>query len=332
MVAYLPTDHPDWAAKAAVVAGFGVVGCVSVTLALRLELLERWVQHRLTAAIVLVGASQLTKFLRDGSELLAAVQLAAGALGIAVLLSASLGLLNLEIGIDRQEYQALRERLDAFEARIRVDRGMRHELNSAIAGIASASRLIRSRTGIAEHRRRALEEMVVAELGRLERMLGGAEHRVPAPRTVDLDTTIWRLVVSHQARGNRVQWMPSGLEAAGHPDAVTEVINTLLDNAAAHGSADTWISVEPTEAGVEVVVSDSGPGLSPDVRSRLFEWGARGPDSNGQGIGLHIARGLVEDLGGYLEVRDSGHHGTTFVVGLPAPGLDVRDVAAAHVS
>jgi signal transduction histidine kinase len=134
---------------------------------------------------------------------------------------------------------------------------------------------------------------------------------------MDLDETIGTLVVSHESRGNEVRWSPSGLHVRAQPDAVAEVLNVLLDNAAKHGRSRTDVTV--TRAGdiVEVAVHDDGPGVGDSLRDRVFDWGARGPDSNGQGIGLHIAHELAQRQGGYLQVRDSNAGGATFVIGLP---------------
>jgi signal transduction histidine kinase len=165
--------------------------------------------------------------------------------------------------------------------------------------------------------------MVQAELARLGRLLNDSEPVVPRPRTADLDETIERLALSQEARGNVVHWQRSGQRVAAEPDAVAEVINILLDNAAKHGEAGAEVAVSTRHDTVEISVSDSGPGVAPDVRDRLFLWGSRGPRSTGHGIGLHIAHDLTRRQGGYLELRESTTgRGTTFVVGLRpvAPG------------
>ena len=54
--------------------------------------------------------------------------------------------------------------------------------------------------------------------------------------------------------------------------------------------------------GVTVTVSDQGPGIAPELRERLFDWGVSRPDSPGQGIGLHVAADITHELGGRLEL------------------------------
>jgi len=73
---------------------------------------------------------------------------------------------------------------------------------------------------------------------------------------------------------------------------------------------------------VEIRVSDSGPGVPRAVAAHMFEWGARGPDSTGQGIGLNVAQRLITEQDGYLRVVNRPRGGSTFIVGLPADGED----------
>ena len=106
------------------------------------------------------------------------------------------------------------------------------------------------------------------------------------------------------------------------PDAVAAMFNVLLDNAAKHGRSAAKVTVEPHGNYVEVAVHDDGPGVDPSLRTGLFEWGVRGAGSTGQGIGLHIARDLAQQQGGYLRTGDVAGGGATFVLGLP---LDITD-------
>ena len=74
---------------------------------------------------------------------------------------------------------------------------------------------------------------------------------------------------------------------------------------------------------MEVSVADEGTGICDSVAGgRLFDWGRKGATSQGQGIGLNIARGLAERQGGYLMLGGTEHTGTTFVLGLLAGDND----------
>jgi two-component system sensor histidine kinase KdpD len=68
-------------------------------------------------------------------------------------------------------------------------------------------------------------------------------------------------------------------------------------------------------------VIDRGPGVAPDDRERMFEpfqrLGDRG-SSDGLGLGLAVARGFVEAMGGAVSVEDTPGGGLTVVLGFPA--------------
>ena len=91
----------------------------------------------------------------------------------------------------------------------------------------------------------------------------------------------------------------------GRADDIAEVVNVLLENAAVHGGPDAvsvGVSRDLDGHGVTVTVSDQGPGIPPELRERLFDWGVSRPGSPGQGIGLHVAADITHELGGRLEL------------------------------
>ena len=117
----------------------------------------------------------------------------------------------------------------------------------------------------------------------------------------------------------RVPTLDPGLSAD-----VATVVGNLVDNAldavaAAGPTGGRWVSVEVVEdgAGVVVTVSDSGPGVAPDVADRLFERGVstKGDVPGGRGIGLSLVRLVCTRRGGDVEVRHD--EATVFVARLP---------------
>jgi signal transduction histidine kinase len=71
-------------------------------------------------------------------------------------------------------------------------------------------------------------------------------------------------------------------------------------------------------ASVLVHVSDDGPGVLPELGERIFERAVRRPGSRGQGLGLAMARDLVESVGGSLTLTSPGPAGARFCLALPA--------------
>ena len=81
-------------------------------------------------------------------------------------------------------------------------------------------------------------------------------------------------------------------------------------------------TVMSVDAMVEVSVADSGPGLAPDVRSRLFQPFVTTKPA-GMGVGLSICRGIVEAHGGRMWIADNDGGGADFRFTLPASGADI---------
>lgn len=303
-----------------VVSAATFVGAAAFLLTIRS--IPLWARQRMSLAVLLIGGAHLALYLGDHTAV-HVVAIAGDTLGAVALVSTSLALLLIEVDSDDRNRGLLNDELERAQSKIRSQRAQFHEINSTIAGITSASRLLRAARGITEERRVLLEDMIFAELGRLERLMARPSDE-STPRLIDLDDTIGTLVVSQEARGHRVGWSPSGMKVSAQPDAVAEVVNILLDNAAKHGQATTEVTVTQLDDMIEVAVHDDGPGVEESMRTRLFDWGVRGPRSTGQGIGLHIAHELMQRQGGYLEIRDGGSGGATFVMGLPI-GRDTQE-------
>jgi two-component system sensor histidine kinase KdpD len=104
---------------------------------------------------------------------------------------------------------------------------------------------------------------------------------------------------------------------------IERVLVNLLDNAAKHTPGGTPIEVRVRHEGGSVLieVSDSGPGLPPVAVDKLFdpfERGRRESAVAGAGLGLALARRIVQAHGGKIEARQRHPHGAVFVVTLPA--------------
>jgi signal transduction histidine kinase len=78
---------------------------------------------------------------------------------------------------------------------------------------------------------------------------------------------------------------------------------------------------------VRFEVADDGPGIPPDNLDRLFDrfWQARSADRRGVGLGLAIAKGIVEAHGGHIEVQSRLGAGSTFAIRLPAVPAERSD-------
>lgn len=278
--------------------------------------LPPWVRANLFPAVVLLGAGRALSYVATGDPSAAGLAVVSNVTGALLLCGTCFVLLRQSVRAEAQELDVLHRQVEEIEARGRLNQARLHEIDSTIAGIACASRLIQQGDVVPE-RRDSLQDMMEAEVGRLERLVQG--QTADAERTIELDDTIGRLVVAQGARGHAVHHEPGGQRATGRPDDVAEAVHILLDNAAKHGGDHgTEVHVRTVDDTVEIVVTDRGPGVSPLVRSRIFDWAARGPGSSGQGIGLNVAHRLMREQGGYLELATTCGQGATFVIGLPA--------------
>jgi two-component system sensor histidine kinase KdpD len=118
--------------------------------------------------------------------------------------------------------------------------------------------------------------------------------------------------------------------------AIAEVIYTLIDNAAKYSPAGTRIRISASRVDdltVQLAVEDEGPGIDAELRERVFDKFFRAmpdgasPSSSGIGMGLAIARGLVEVHGGRIWI-ESGESGRGTRVALTLPVGDEEEANA----
>ena len=102
---------------------------------------------------------------------------------------------------------------------------------------------------------------------------------------------------------------------------IEQAVAKLLANAGSHTAPNLPIEIdaEYTNENLLISVSDRGPGIPPEATERLFEKFYRGDDrkTGGLGLGLSIARGLIEAHGGRLTVENRDGGGARFVIRLP---------------
>lgn len=118
----------------------------------------------------------------------------------------------------------------------------------------------------------------------------------------------------------RVRAPTTGPVVAGDPVLLEWALEALVRNSvdALSGRGGTIdLSVVSDGGTAELIVTDDGPGVSPDIRATLFEPGVT-TKTGGWGIGLALAKRIIEDVHhGRLELRQTGAAGATFVAELP---------------
>lgn len=110
-----------------------------------------------------------------------------------------------------------------------------------------------------------------------------------------------------------------GVVLSGDPLRVRQALGNLVDNALRHGDGDIVLRSRRAGTGVELEVSDRGPGFEPGIADRAFERFARGDRARtrgGTGLGMAIVRAVAEAHGGRAEIVPGGE-GATVRIWLP---------------
>lgn len=109
----------------------------------------------------------------------------------------------------------------------------------------------------------------------------------------------------------------------GHPLLLGELVNNLLDNALRYTPAGGRVTVrlQPNESGdrVELDIEDSGPGIAPAERERVFDrfYRVLGSQSDGSGLGLAIVKEIAQKHRASVSILDNEERGTTIRVSFP---------------
>jgi C4-dicarboxylate-specific signal transduction histidine kinase len=116
--------------------------------------------------------------------------------------------------------------------------------------------------------------------------------------------------------------------AAVAPDALKQVLLNLVQNAreavtqSRNGVPRIAIDIHDADEGIVIRVSDNGPGVPAELRTRIFDpFFTTKSAVDGVGLGLFVAEGLVRSAGGRLVLDDTQNGGATFVIELPTVPL-----------
>lgn len=111
--------------------------------------------------------------------------------------------------------------------------------------------------------------------------------------------------------------VPSDTVICGDHDAFKQVVLILLDNALKHSTGEIHMKASQNATQVEVRVQDYGPGIPPDKLERVFDRFYRGEESAtipGFGLGLPIAKVLVDGMGGTITIESELGKGSTVIL------------------
>ncbi len=210
-----------------------------------------------------------------------------------------------------------------------------HEFRTPLTSIKASAETLLSETRLDNPQRQDLLQVINEESDRLNRLVGEAGE------VAQLDAHQVQFQFEgheiHEAVDRALQNLQGALRC--HPvemhiasklpslrmdiDRITEVVTHLVDNAAKYSPPETPIHITAELEGGEVVtsVADHGPGIDAMEQEMIFEKFYRGREQRmliqGTGMGLPIARAIVELHGGNIGVTSQIGHGSVFHFSLP---------------
>jgi two-component system, OmpR family, sensor kinase len=254
-----------------------------------------------------------------------------------------------EIGQTAQAFDEMLDELEGAEARAhQAEERTRafladaaHELRTPIAGVQAAAETLLHHDDQLDHQERQhLQALLVREAERAGALISDllAAARLDAGIDLDLAPVSLRTLVHSEI--DRVRLLHpeatvtmSGPEVVARADApkVSSILRNVIDNAmrAAGPEGKVHIVVREQDQFAIAEVWDSGPGVPPSERERIFERlvrldHGRANDTGGSGLGLAIARGYARAHGGDLTCEDPRGIGAMFRLVLP---LEPRQAA-----
>ena len=247
-----------------------------------------------------------------------------------------------EIGQTAQAFDEMLDELEGAEARAhQAEERTRafladaaHELRTPIAGVqAAAETLLHHDDQLNQAERQHLQSLLVREAERAGALISDLLAAARLDAGVDLDLAPVSLRTLVHSEIDRVRLLHpeatvtmSGPEVIARADAarVSSILRNVIDNAmrAAGPQGQVHVAVREHDQIAIAEVWDSGPGVPPSERMRIFERlvrldHGRSNDSGGSGLGLAIARGYARAHGGDLTCEDPRGIGAMFRLVLP---------------
>jgi signal transduction histidine kinase len=236
-------------------------------------------------------------------------------------------------------FNTLLERLQTLESsRKRLLANLVHELGRPLGALRSASQALLAGAvkdpQLSQELLQGMDDELVRLQGLLnevshlhEQLLGNLDLKL---QDVSLAPWLQALLPTWQrlASDKKITWetqIADDLPQTVYfdPDRMAQVVSNLISNAIRYTPTNGKISVTLSRNEQELLISvaDSGPGIQPEEARQVFEPFQRGQAARrlpeGMGLGLSIARDLVQAHGGRLYLAESKHPGATLIVSLP---------------
>lgn len=227
--------------------------------------------------------------------------------------------------------------------------GVSHELRTPLTVIRTAAFNLRGKLAARPDHVERYGALIQAESEKLEALVEqalrfasvGAGHTIGAREPISVRDLLSRdLRFDNGGREGLLcvdRQIADGLpEVMGDPLALRQAIQNLVDNAVKYGACESrWIGLQALvfwadgRPAVEIRVADRGPGIPAEEQRHIFEPFFRGRRAvhdqvHGTGLGLSLAKKIVEAHGGSIRVRSEQGKGTEFIVRIPSMPAELQ--------
>jgi two-component system OmpR family sensor kinase len=235
-----------------------------------------------------------------------------------------------EVALLSLSFNRMLEQLqEAFESQRRFVADASHELRTPLATIQGNAGLLARGPAVSDEVQRAAAADIAAETARMTRLVDRMLTLARADSGLKLELASLDLAplvveVCRQARtvhlDRELECNAAGATIAGDEDAIRQLIWILLDNATRHSRSHVSVTLAHEGAWARLIVADDGPGILPAEREHVFERfyrSDRARTGSGAGLGLSIARWIVEQHSGRILAGEALGGGAAMYVDLP---------------
>jgi len=229
---------------------------------------------------------------------------------------------------------------DQDRARANLVATLSHELRTPLTSLGLAAQLLEQEQSTLPADRRKLLGTILSEFSRLteltDELLDLTRGRVPSMRLRQMKFNLGKLIEDFARRFSiqadekhiKLETSVGALpDIYGDPMKISFVISNLLANAIRYTPQEGVVRIAAgpaSSAMLKLEVSDTGPGIAPEIREHIFErfaqYVADGHPPGSAGLGLAIAKEIVNAHGGRIFVESTPGHGSKFIVELPIEG------------
>lgn len=204
-----------------------------------------------------------------------------------------------------------------------------HEISNPLAAVHSILQVLQSRKenppatmekglrNIASSVRRILA--ITRKLNGFARVGNAAAAAFPIDSAIEEAATLF----GYDSLGETIELVHAPNPHAwvfGQADQLHQIFHNIFLNAAQamHGAGSIWVNTTLLPDVIEIAIRDTGPGLTPDVQTKVFEpFFTTKPSGEGTGLGLAISHEIAHEHSGFIRADNHPEGGAVFVVTLP---------------